>query len=150
MRSYFCFVFILFWSIFSLSEGTFAPQQRHRPKTFVSLHDVDPTILLDIRYYSLHNFVGSPVMGYDAPLCLLTKQAAHALSSAQQDFLQMRYSLKVYDCLFLSLTAKNMTGVAVRPITTYRFRGLYSDCYEYIYMSIDPFQATPNCYSKMV
>eukprot|EP01118_Nematostelium_gracile_P009528 TRINITY_DN3228_c0_g2_i2.p1 TRINITY_DN3228_c0_g2~~TRINITY_DN3228_c0_g2_i2.p1 ORF type:complete len:242 (-),score=51.24 TRINITY_DN3228_c0_g2_i2:98-823(-) len=67
---------------------------------FVSISDVDPSILLDLRYYTLHNFVGAPIMGYDQPKCLLTKEAALALASVQKIVLSMDppYSLKVYDC----------------------------------------------------
>lgn len=65
---------------------------------FVSLSDVDPSILLDIRYVTPHNFTGDPVAGYEAPLCLLTRPAADALRRAQQGFLAQGYTLKVYDC----------------------------------------------------
>lgn len=68
------------------------------PPDFVSLSNVDPTILLDIRYDTAHNFTGEPVDGYQAPLCILTRPAAEALSRAQQGFLQQGYTLKVYDC----------------------------------------------------
>lgn len=68
------------------------------PPDFVSLTDVDPTILLDIRYDTAHNFTGSPVNGYQAPMCILTRPAADALSRAQRAFVEQGYSLKVYDC----------------------------------------------------
>ena len=68
------------------------------PGDFVSLSDVDPTILLDIRYITPHNFVGEPIDGYRAPMCILTRPAAEALARAQREFLEQGYSLKVYDC----------------------------------------------------
>ncbi|AOW93811.1 D-alanyl-D-alanine dipeptidase [Rhodococcus sp. WMMA185] len=68
------------------------------PTDFVSLHDFDPTILQEIRYYTPHNFTGSPVDGYRQPMCILTREAAEALERAQQEFLTQGYSLKVYDC----------------------------------------------------
>lgn len=68
------------------------------PDDFVSLHDVDPSILQDIRYYTPHNFTGDPVNGYLAPLCILTRQAADALALAQRDFIEDGFTLKVYDC----------------------------------------------------
>ncbi|MDO3635299.1 M15 family metallopeptidase [Mycolicibacterium arseniciresistens] len=68
------------------------------PPDFVSLSDVDPTILMDIRYATPHNFTGDPVDGYRAPMCILTRPAAEALRRAQQQFLEDGYSLKVYDC----------------------------------------------------
>lgn len=68
------------------------------PAEFVSLSDVDPTILTDIRYATPHNFTGDPVDGYQAPMCILARPAAEALARAQQGFLERGYSLKVYDC----------------------------------------------------
>jgi zinc D-Ala-D-Ala dipeptidase len=49
---------------------------RKAPAVFVSLHRVDPTILLDIRYYTKHNFVGRRIHGYRDPICILTRPAA--------------------------------------------------------------------------
>lgn len=68
------------------------------PPDFVSITDVDPSILLDIRYVTPHNFTGDPVDGYQAPMCLLTRPAAEALKRAQQSYLAQGYSLKIYDC----------------------------------------------------
>ena len=68
------------------------------PADFVALEDVDPTILQEIRYFTPHNFTGDPVDGYEAPMCLLTRDTAEALHRAQQEFLADGYSLKVYDC----------------------------------------------------
>lgn len=68
------------------------------PADFVALGDVDPSILSDIRYITPHNFIGDPVDGYLAPVCILTRPAAEALARAQQDFVERGYTLKVYDC----------------------------------------------------
>ncbi|MGC9671356.1 M15 family metallopeptidase [Planosporangium sp. 12N6] len=68
------------------------------PAGFVSLSDVDRTILQDIRYDTHHNFVGRPIVGYHEPLCILTRQAAQALRRVQAAARAEGYSLKVYDC----------------------------------------------------
>lgn len=70
------------------------------PKGFVSITDVAPTILRELRYAGFHNFVGRPITGYIDPLCILTEQAAKAMASAQADFMAMSppYTIKVYDC----------------------------------------------------
>ncbi|MGP3981840.1 M15 family metallopeptidase [Streptomyces sp. KR80] len=68
------------------------------PKEFVSLREIDPTILHEIRYITPHNFVGEPIDGYRQPLCILTAPAAKALHRAQRQLLRKGYSLKVYDC----------------------------------------------------
>ncbi len=68
------------------------------PPNFVYLHQVDPTIIQDIRYYGSHNFIGRRIKGYHAPTCILTKQAALALAKVQRDLRKQSLSLKVYDC----------------------------------------------------
>jgi D-alanyl-D-alanine dipeptidase len=75
-----------------------AKPPRKAPDAFVSLHRVDPSILLDIRYYTKHNFIGRRVHGYRAPLCILTRPAATALARVQASVVAQGYTLKVYDC----------------------------------------------------
>ncbi|MFE7211255.1 M15 family metallopeptidase [Streptomyces sp. NPDC001698] len=74
-----------------------APEPK-APKDFVALSTVDPTIIQEIRYFTPHNFVGQRIDGYRQPLCILTRPAAQALHTAQQQLLRKGYSLKVYDC----------------------------------------------------
>ncbi|UZJ32550.1 M15 family metallopeptidase [Streptomyces endophytica] len=96
-------------AVTALSPAAAAPTARpappsapaHDPKApeeFVALRDVDPTVLQEMRYPTPHNFMGVPVTGYRAPMCLLTRDAARALHRAQRSFLRRGYSLKVYDC----------------------------------------------------
>ncbi|EAR99446.1 D-alanyl-D-alanine dipeptidase (macronuclear) [Tetrahymena thermophila SB210] len=68
------------------------------PQGFVYLSEFDPTILQDIRYHGFHNFVGRPIVGYNASECILTIEAAQNISLAQKEFLSQGYSIKVYDC----------------------------------------------------
>ncbi len=70
----------------------------HAPPGWVSLSDVDPSILLDIRYHGDHNFIGRPVAGYLEPLCVLPTQTAEALRRVQAAALAEGFTLKVYDC----------------------------------------------------
>lgn len=68
------------------------------PEGFVDLSDIDSTILLDMRYYTAHNFVGDTIDGYHCPRCILTEKAALAVASVQEELLKYGLSLKVYDC----------------------------------------------------
>jgi len=68
------------------------------PEGFVDIQKVIPEVLLDIRYYGPHNFVGERVEGYLAPKCFLTKEAAEALTSVQKELAPYFLSLKIYDC----------------------------------------------------
>ncbi|HVO65879.1 MAG TPA: M15 family metallopeptidase [Syntrophales bacterium] len=68
------------------------------PGGFVDVKEAIPSIHLDIRYYSSHNFVGERIDGYNAPKCLLTREAAMALAKVQKELEASSLSLKVYDC----------------------------------------------------
>ncbi|MFD3947455.1 M15 family metallopeptidase [Streptomyces sp. NPDC058579] len=68
------------------------------PKEFVALSSVDRTILQEMRYTTVHNFVGERVDGYRQPLCIVTRPAAEALHRAQVKLRSRGYTLKVYDC----------------------------------------------------
>ncbi len=64
---------------------------------FVSITDVVPDVILEIRYFSTFNFIGDRVDGYDEPIALLTRQAASALKVASDEFIKLGYRLKIYD-----------------------------------------------------
>ena len=49
------------------------------PDGFVLLTDIVPDAILEIRYYSTYNFVGTRIDGYEAPVAILTREAAEAL-----------------------------------------------------------------------
>jgi D-alanyl-D-alanine dipeptidase len=68
------------------------------PEEFVALREVDPTIIQEMRYFTPHDFMGTRVTGYRAPMCVVTRDTARALHRAQQAFLRRGYALKVYDC----------------------------------------------------
>ncbi|TPJ67742.1 M15 family metallopeptidase [Mesorhizobium sp. B2-7-1] len=68
------------------------------PAGFVRLADVDPTIRQDIRYAGLDNFLHRKADGYDAPVCILTAQAAKALSVVQKAMAARGLTLVVFDC----------------------------------------------------
>jgi zinc D-Ala-D-Ala dipeptidase len=68
------------------------------PEGFIDFRDMAPSALFDIRYYGPHNFVGQRVNGYQAPKCILTKDAAQALSRVQEELKRFGLTLKIYDC----------------------------------------------------
>ena len=69
----------------------------HCKDGFVSVTDLIPDALLDVRYYSTYNFVGARIAGYEAPIVLLTKEAASALALVNQDLRAKGYRLVIYD-----------------------------------------------------
>ena len=68
------------------------------PDDFVYLRDIDPTIQQDMRYAGQPQFTGKPVAGYEAPECVLVRQAAEALQKVQADLRGKGLTLKIYDC----------------------------------------------------
>ena len=68
------------------------------PGAFVSLADVDPSIVVEMRYLTAHNFIGRRIPGYRENVCLLTRPAAEALARVQAAVRARGYTLKVYDC----------------------------------------------------
>ena len=64
---------------------------------FVNITDIIPDAILEIRYYSTYNFVGTRVDGYLEPIALMTKQAADSLKAVSDDLKQQGYRLKIYD-----------------------------------------------------
>ncbi|TPK64657.1 M15 family metallopeptidase [Mesorhizobium sp. B2-4-19] len=68
------------------------------PAGFVRLADIAPSIRQDIRYAGADNFLHRKVTGYDAPLCILTLQAAQALAGVQQAIAARGLTLVVFDC----------------------------------------------------
>ena len=64
---------------------------------FVNLADAVPDAILEIRYYSTFNFVGTRIDGYLEPVALLTRQAADSLRAVSDDLKKQGYRLKIYD-----------------------------------------------------
>lgn len=64
---------------------------------FVTLTDVVPDAILEIRYFSTYNFVGTRIDGYEEPTALLSRVAADSLRAVSDDVKALGYRLKIYD-----------------------------------------------------
>lgn len=64
---------------------------------FVEIAEAVPDAILEIRYYSTYNFVGERIDGYEAPVALLTREAAEALREVSDDLAEQGFRLKIYD-----------------------------------------------------
>ena len=89
---------VLFLFLLLAAPASADVQKQAPPGEFVSLHDVDPSIVIEMRYFTAHDFMGRRVPGYREPLCILTRQAAEALARVQKQVRAEGYTLKVYDC----------------------------------------------------
>ena len=64
---------------------------------FVVVTEVIPDAILEIRYYSTYNFVGERIDGYEAPIALMTQQAADSLKVVSDELKAQGYRLKIWD-----------------------------------------------------
>ena len=81
----------------ALAACTHAPDPQDATD-FVDTRALIPDLVVEMRYAGHENFVGRPITGYDAPVCLLTQRAAAALANAQKVLAESGLGLKVFDC----------------------------------------------------
>jgi D-alanyl-D-alanine dipeptidase len=67
------------------------------PDGFVYITDKIPTAILEIRYFSEDNFIGTVIDGYHAPKAILNKEAAQALKKAADNLYEQGYYIKIFD-----------------------------------------------------
>jgi zinc D-Ala-D-Ala dipeptidase len=80
------------------AAGTQSASAQSRPLSFVDAATVVPGLVVEMRYAGSHNFTGRPVDGYQAPHCLLTREAAAALAEVARDIAPRGLVIKVFDC----------------------------------------------------
>ncbi len=91
----FVFVFLLITLSHKMSFGE--EQKELLPRGFAYVDEVIPNIIVDLRYYTEHNFVGERVDGYLKPRCILTREAANALLPVQEELKPFGLGLKLFD-----------------------------------------------------
>lgn len=84
--------------VLSFALAACAHAAPERPEGFVDAASIVPGLRVEMRYTGSHNFVGGPVHGYEAPVCILTRDAAEALARVQAELAARGLGLKVYDC----------------------------------------------------
>jgi len=85
---------------------------------FVTVTDVVPDVILEMRYYSTYNFVGARIDGYLEPVALLTRAAADSLRAVSQDLKQMGYVIKIYDAYRPQMAVDHFMRWALNPTDT--------------------------------
>ena len=83
----FCFVLI----------GFGFTKQHELPEGFVYVNSVIPDIDVELRYFTIYNFVGDTIDGYKANSLILTRAAAEKLKLVQDELQSQNLCLKVYD-----------------------------------------------------
>ena len=82
---------------FLMILGSITAIKNDLPKGFVYITDINPSIIVNLKYFTTDNFIGRRVPHYKANRGIMTKEAAIALSKAQKKFLARGYSIVVYD-----------------------------------------------------
>lgn len=94
-------VILLFTVVFLLNVGSvdtcLAGISATDSTGFVVLTDVVPDAIMEVRYYTLYNFIGDRVRGYEEPVALVTRETANALREVNKELLLMGYTIKVFD-----------------------------------------------------
>ena len=67
------------------------------PDDFLYLEQYIPHIVIDLKYFTDDNFIGSKINGYKSNKCIITKDAANALRHVQNDLKHFGYGLKIFD-----------------------------------------------------
>ncbi|TVZ59057.1 D-alanyl-D-alanine dipeptidase [Flavobacteriaceae bacterium MAR_2010_105] len=67
------------------------------PEGFVYAKEVIADLDVELRYFSIHNFVGDTIEGYKANKLIVTFETAIALKKVQNELQQQNLCLKVYD-----------------------------------------------------
>ena len=67
------------------------------PGDFVYLRDIDRSILQDVRYAGVNNFMGRPMKGYGSAECVVKRKVELALKGVQQEVARQDLSLKMLD-----------------------------------------------------
>lgn len=68
------------------------------PSEFVDIQTIDPSIKVELRYFTEWNFIGRVITGYEANKCYLTSEAAHSLALVQEHLKTKGLSLLIFDC----------------------------------------------------
>mgnify|MGYP002862889934 CR=1 FL=1 len=84
---------VLFFSVFLI----FVNLKAQLPNNFVYLDEIIKDVVINLKYLSNDNFIGSPINGYRNNRIIITKEAASALKHVQEDLSHFGYGLKVFD-----------------------------------------------------
>ncbi len=87
--------FLLFLFFFYYSEAQISTQTK--PEDFVNIKEVIPDVIVELRYFGNHNFIGKRINGYNAEICYITKAAADKLAKVQEELRKFNLTLKIYD-----------------------------------------------------
>jgi D-alanyl-D-alanine dipeptidase len=95
MNNHFKKIFLIFFLICFYSFPQINNQVK--PDDFINIKDVIPDVIVELRYFGNHNFIGQKIDGYTSEICYITKAAADSLSKVQDELKRFNLTLKIYD-----------------------------------------------------
>lgn len=116
--------FLSFALLFSLVSAC-AHADEARPQAFVDARTVVPGLVVEMRYAGSENFVGRPIAGYAAPVCLLSRPTAEALNKVQTQLAAFGLGLKVFDCYRPARAVADFARWVRDPVDQVRKRDYY-------------------------
>ena len=116
---------VLSFALFCGLLAACAHADEMRPAAFVDARAAIPDLVVDMRYAGSENFVGRPIAGYAAPVCLLARPAADALAKAQAQLAPFGLGLKVFDCYRPARAVADFARWARDPADQARKRNYY-------------------------
>ena len=98
-KKIFAFLFIILFLLVEVNAviNLASDEENVIPEGFVYVDELIPDAILEVRYYSTDNFVGSRVDGYLAPKVILTIEATKALAAVADELRQQGLALKIFD-----------------------------------------------------
>ncbi len=96
-KSLFLLRLVVVLLVFTFSNISFAAVSATDSSDFVVITDVVPDAIMEVRYYTLYNFIGDRVRGYEEPVALVTRETAYALREVNNELLPMGYTIKIFD-----------------------------------------------------
>jgi D-alanyl-D-alanine dipeptidase len=94
---------------------------------FVNITDIIPDVILEIRYFSTYNFVGTRIDGYLQPTALMTRRAADSLKAVSDELKAQGYRLKIYDAYRPQCAVDHFVRWAADPNDTLMKAYFYPD-----------------------
>lgn len=83
-------------SVVAIFSANFAISQSIADTSFVNLKDYSTNFVYDMRYATDNNFLRAKV--YDCAECILRLNTVKALISANEEFVEKGYKIKIFDC----------------------------------------------------
>ncbi len=80
-----------------MNVSTVCVTKKGLPEGFVYIDELIPDCIIDAKYFGTDNFMGRAVNGYNAPLVMMSEQAAQACVKAADLLREQGYILKIFD-----------------------------------------------------